>query len=478
MSEKCSSEGHGSELRGLEAWLHSLAEQDLPTFNAVVREICEASKSERSRSEDLSKIILRDANLTSRVLKIANSVHYNPSFESIKTVSRAIVRLGFDNLQTITLASSLIETFLRGKPQELLIQSMARTFHAAVQAKAMVMHLDIESREQVFIAALLRNIAELALLSSSKEVAVKFISARNRKPEWEKQLAQEHLGTDLQLLNQHLIKDWLLSDIISDVCHERNETSLCVRAVTLGNEISKHIHKGLSHPDMIRLCHQLSSLCNISLEEAKKQILLKADESSVIAKNFGVEILLSALPDPNQIKEKIIEKPQENDYLFQQQINHLHKLMLDGENISVVAQSALVCLLEASKIPRTAIAVIDYKTKILDVRYVAGKGAHHWRKEVRIGLDQLRKDELLYNFLRLQQPLRYQPAFGEKDIGKLEVFGGRGDIFLAPLNHNKRLLAIIYADAIDETLSSRQYEEFQLVANQINLMMRINAGMV
>lgn len=467
-----------TELRGLDAWLHSLSEQELPTFNAVVREICEVSKSELSRSEDLSKIILRDANLTSRVLKIANSIHYNTSFEPIKTVSRAIVRLGFDNLQIITVASSLIETFLRGKPQELLVQSMARTFHAAVQARAMVMHLDAESREQVFIATLLRNIAELALLSSSREVAVKFISARNRKPEMEKQLAQEYLGTDLQVLNQHLIEDWLLSDIISDVCHHRNENSICVKAVALGNEISKHIHKGLGHPDMLKLCQQLSSLSNISLEEAKKQILLRADESSVIAKNFGVEVLLSALPDPNQIKEKVIEDPQESEYMFQKQINQLHKLMLDGENISVVAQSALVCLLEASQIPRTAIAVIDYKAKILDVRYVAGKGTHFWRAEVRIGLDQLRKDELLYDFLRVQQPLRYQPGFGEKDLGKLEIFNARGDIFLAPLHHNKRLMAIVYADAMDATLSSRQYEEFQLVANQINLMMRINAGLV
>lgn len=466
------------ELRGLDAWLHSLAEQDLPTFNSVVREICEASNNDNSRSEDLSKIILRDANLTSRVLKIANSVHYNTSFESIKTVSRAIVKLGFDNLQTITLASSLIETFLRGKPQEMLIKSMARTFHAAVQAKAMVMHLDSESREQVFIAALLRNIAELALLSSSKEVAVNFIGARNAKPELEKPLSQEYLGTDLQLLNLHLIKDWLLSDIISDVCHERNESSLCVRAVTLGNDISKHIHKGMGHPDMLKLCTQLSHLCNISLEEAKKQILLRADEASVIAKNFGIDILLSAMPDLSQVKEKSIEVTTTNDCAFAQQMNHLHKLMMSSENISTVAQHALVCLLEASRIPRSAIAIIDYKTKILDVRYVAGLGTHYWRQDVRIGLDQLRKGELLYDFLRLQNPLRYQPEFGKKDLGKLEVFGASGDIFLAPLHRNKKLMAIIYADADELTLSTRQYEEFQLVSNLLNLMLRINSGVV
>jgi hypothetical protein len=191
-----------------------------------------------------------------------------------------------------------------------------------------------------------------------------------------------------------------------------------------------------------------------------------------------VDILLSALPDPNKIKEKIVEKPQENDYLFQQQVNHLHKLMLNGENISVVAQSALMCLLEASRIPRTAILFIDYRTKILDVRYVAGAGTHLWRTDVRMGLDQLRKDELIYDFLRVQKPVRYQPEYGEKDLGKLELLGATGDIFMAPLHHNNKIRAIVYADAIDEKLSARQYEEFQLIVNQINLMIRLNAGLV
>lgn len=468
-----------SELRGLDAWLHCLAEQELPTLNAVVREICEVSQNERSRAEDLTKIILRDANLTSRVLKIANSIHYNTSFQSIKTVSRAIVQLGFDNVKTITLASSLIETFLKGKPQELIIQTMARAFHAAVQAKAMVMHLDNDSREQVFIAALLSNIAELALLSTGKSVTADFVAARNEQPEQERQLAQKYLGVDLPLLNQHLIKDWLLGDIINDVCGPAVSNSICVKAVLLGNELSKHIHKGLAHPDVNRICQRIADLGNMNLDAAKKQIVLKADEASVIAKNYGAESLLVALPDPEVIQQEIqLEEPEHNEYLFQQQVNQLHRMMLDGESMSEVTQQALFALAQGSQIARIAVLVVDYKTRMLDARYVAGKGTHSWRREVKIPLGNMHKDEILCEFFRLQQPLRYQPKLGEKEIGCLRTFAVTGDIFLAPLQYNKRLLAILYADAVDETLSSRQFEEFQLIANQINLMMRLNAGVV
>ena len=83
-----------SELRGLEAWMRTLADQDMPTLNSVVKDICELSENDECRTDDLTKIILRDANLTSKVLKIANSIHYNRAFMPIKTVSRGIVQLG------------------------------------------------------------------------------------------------------------------------------------------------------------------------------------------------------------------------------------------------------------------------------------------------------------------------------------------------------------------------------------------------
>ncbi|MEN0039260.1 MAG: HDOD domain-containing protein [Cellvibrio sp.] len=464
-----------TEIRGLEAWMTTLAEQELPTLNAVVREICELSENEKCRAEDLTKIILRDADLTSKVLKIANSVHYNPSFASIKTVSRAIVHLGFDNLRNITLATTLIENFLQGKPKIHLIQSLARSFHAAVQAKAMVPFLDGEKKEQVFIAALLRNISELALISTGRKVVEDFIDARDKEPQSEHSLAVEYLGVDTSLLSRHLIKDWALGDLLSEACDNHVHSSAAARAVNLGNEISTYIHRGIKSPELQKLCQQTASLCKISFDEARDQVLLMADEASVIAKIYGVEVLIGALPDPAVIeqKEMTAEKP---DYLFQQQLNQIHKAMLAGEGFPKITQLSLASLHEGADIARVAILVVDHKSKMLDVRYVIGKGTHLWRQQIKINLEQLRKGELLHEFLRNQQPLWYQPAVAQKDIGSLQMMGAKGAIFLAPLSLNKRLMAIAYADAEAGNLSARQFEEFQLIANQLNLMMRFSAG--
>lgn len=454
--------------------METLAEQELPTLNAVVREICELSENEKCRADDLTKIILRDADLTSKVLRIANSVHYNPSFASIKTVSRAIVHLGFDNLRNITLATTLIENFLKGKPKALLIQSLARSFHAAVQAKAMVPFLDGDKKEQVFIAALLRNISELALISTGRKVVEVFIDARDKDPQSEHSLAMEHLGVDTSLLSRQLIKDWTLGDLLSEACENHVHSSPAARAVNLGSQISTYIQCGMKSAEMKKLCQQTATLCKITLEDAKKQIVMMADEASVIAKIYGVDVLISALPDPSLIEETApVEK---SDYLFQQQLNQVHKAMLAGDDLPKIVQLGLSVLHQGSGIARVAILIVDHKSKLLEVRYVVGRGTHLWRQRISINLEKLHKGELLHEFLRTQQPLWYQSENGKKDIGALEQMGAESGIFLAPLILNKRLMAIAYADAEEGVLCARQFEEFQIIMNQLNLMMRLSAS--
>ena len=466
-----------SELRGLTAWMRTLADQDMPTLNAVVRDICELSQDDECRTDDLTKIILRDANLTSKVLKIANSIHYNRSFMPIKTVSRGIVQLGFDNLKNITLASSLIDSFLKGKPKALLIESLAKSFHAAVQARALVPYLTGEHKEQVFIAALLRNIGELALLSTGREAAEKFVTERNLHPENEASISRELLGVDINQINRGLIKEWSLGDLVRESSEDNARPTTMACAVNLGNDLSKYIHKGVNSPEMEKIYLQMAALCNITPAAAKTQVVLMAEEASVIAKSYGVEVLLQALPDA-QLSDDLATKapPIRTGYEFQQYINQIHKTMFDGGDISKIMQLSVVALFEGSGIPRVTISMLDYKAKSLDIRYVAGKGTNLWRQTVHIELDKLHKGELLHEFLRVQQAVWYQPSTGIKLLGALGVLAAKGDVMLAPLKIDKRLVAILYADGIEHKLMPRQFEDFQLIANQLNLILRVNAN--
>lgn len=466
-----------SELRGLEAWMRVLSDQDMPTLNSVVRDICALSDKDDCRTDDLTKIILRDANLTSKVLKVANSIHYNRTFMPIKTVSRGIVQLGFDNLKNITLASSLIDSFLRGKPKKLLIESLAKSFHAAVQARALVPYLTGEHKEQVFIAALLRNIGELALLSTGRDTAEQFVSERNLHPEQEAAISREYLGVDIQQLNRGLIKEWALGDLVRESSEVSVRPTTMACAVNIGNELSKYIHKGINSAEMEHIYEEMASLCSISAAAAKAQVMQMAEEAAVIAKSYGVEVLLSALPEVTT-QEALAGRAsaKRTGYEFQQYLNQIHKTMFESGDISKIMQLSVLALFEGSGMSRVTISMLDYKAKSLDIRYVAGQDTHLWRQTVRIELDKLHKGELLHEFLREQQAIWYQPALGLKPLGALNARTNTGDLMLAPLKVDKRLVAILYADGIEHSLSARQFEDFQLIANQLNLILKVNAA--
>ncbi|HIO14221.1 MAG TPA: HDOD domain-containing protein [Chromatiales bacterium] len=58
---------------------------------------------------DIAKIILQDASMTTRVLRLANSSYYNPTGQAINSITRAVIRLGSGVLRRVCLSCELIE---------------------------------------------------------------------------------------------------------------------------------------------------------------------------------------------------------------------------------------------------------------------------------------------------------------------------------------------------------------------------------
>ena len=120
---------------GLQSWIDRLNQAELPALAAVVQDLQRLAQQDSASVQQLADVLLRDAALTSKVLRVGNSVYYNPSQETIKTISRAIVLIGFDNVRLIGLSVSLIDGLLTRAPREQLQELLARSFHAAVQAR-------------------------------------------------------------------------------------------------------------------------------------------------------------------------------------------------------------------------------------------------------------------------------------------------------------------------------------------------------
>ena len=64
---------------GLQAWIDRLNQAELPALAAVVQDLHRLSQADKASVQQLADVLLRDASLTSKVLRVGNSVYYNPS---------------------------------------------------------------------------------------------------------------------------------------------------------------------------------------------------------------------------------------------------------------------------------------------------------------------------------------------------------------------------------------------------------------
>ena len=138
-------------------WVERIVRENMPILSRTAQCVAGTASRENSSLSDLAWVILEDPTLTAQVLKLANSMYYHPHSKRINTVSRAVMRLGFNTIKEMCLTISLIETALSSRHKGKVALEVARGFHAAVQARTIAIRRGLARPEEVFIAALLTN---------------------------------------------------------------------------------------------------------------------------------------------------------------------------------------------------------------------------------------------------------------------------------------------------------------------------------
>ncbi len=153
---------HSPNSPDLAVWIERIRGREMPVFARTVAALRHIIGDDRASASALAQVILKDAPMTAKVLRLANSAYFNHSNQAVSTVSRAIVVLGFDPVAELALSVALIDSLLAGGLRGRIHVEMARSFHAAVQARWAVRRRGESQAEEVFIAALLSRVGEMA----------------------------------------------------------------------------------------------------------------------------------------------------------------------------------------------------------------------------------------------------------------------------------------------------------------------------
>ncbi len=152
----------------MEALLKNI--EEMPAWPVALQNVIRLTEDPESDIKDLEREILKDQSLTTRVLKLSNSLHYGyPS--KISTVSQAVVLLGFNTIKNIVWASTVNTMYIKNlesyglKKEDLWKQSQS----GAIIARYLAKKIKYKKVEEAYIAGLLRDIGKVILDYHLKE---------------------------------------------------------------------------------------------------------------------------------------------------------------------------------------------------------------------------------------------------------------------------------------------------------------------
>lgn len=278
-------------LPDLDAWVAYFHEADLPVLRHTVQELERMrANAENVNGRLLSGTILRDPLMTLRVLAYLEANRRARQTTDITTIERAIMMIGvspfFNNFQDLP----QIEVQLRPYPQALLglLKVVHRARRAAQWARdwAIVRHdLDVD---EITLAALLHDIAELLMWSFAPKIAIQARDAQIAHPNTRSATIQtEVYGIPLYQIKMALAETWHLPQLLTQLMDNKNAENPRVRNVKLAVDLARHSANSWSDPalpddfkgirELLRI-NQQTLVRRLGLDETTSAMLLAMGE--------------------------------------------------------------------------------------------------------------------------------------------------------------------------------------------------------
>jgi len=259
-----------------DGWIQFYCGAQLPVLRHTVVELDRLrEQSDTVNGRVLAAVILKDPMMTMRVLRYIESHRKERQLTDITTIERAIMMIGIGPFFRDFTNLPQIETQLAGHPQALLglIKVITRCLKAAHWARewAILRHdLDVD---EITVAALLRNGAEMLMWCFAPSLALK-IKEKQRadKTLRSSALQKEFYQITLNELGIALAKEWGLPELITTLMDQSQAENPRVRNVLLATDLARHSANGWDDAALPDDYTAISELLHINVETVLRKI--------------------------------------------------------------------------------------------------------------------------------------------------------------------------------------------------------------
>lgn len=203
-------ENNANDLPDIFELLTTRAEKrgDLPIFNASLNKVRRISSDPDAHAVELAQTVMKDVNLSVKLLRIANSPYYNRGLGKISSISRAVVLLGFETIKNLCLTLKMIESFQTEHPAIGMHQMVARAYLTAGFVRDVAGKCRVKEIEETYICGLTHNLGDISLAFFLPDKFNEIIALHKSSNISWAQAQETVLGTSLPKLGQHLATTW------------------------------------------------------------------------------------------------------------------------------------------------------------------------------------------------------------------------------------------------------------------------------
>ncbi|NOQ77568.1 MAG: HDOD domain-containing protein [Methylococcaceae bacterium] len=487
----------------VEAWVQHLTDEDMPVFAGTVTDVTNAVNDGESSAADVAHIILKDASLTGRLLKMANSFYYNPNGQKMNTITRAVMILGFDQVRALALSLILVDSLSEGEHRNKVIEEMAQSFHAAIQAQELAKITKVESPENVFVATLLSRLGNMAFWAFAGDKATQLSELITSGEMSDRDAEKEVLGFHLKDLTKGLSKSWSLGDLLDKSLSDNEKNDPHVQLVAMGHNLAQAAKKGWDEGEAQKAIEIAAQQLNMPVSALQDIAYNNAKQAKTVTRMYGVieaskripianiklvdweetdepieaNVESKSLEDTSELEQEEVdiatESHPEPDARVQLTIlQEITEAIEEKPSINVILEMVLEGLYRGVGMDRSLFAILSRDRKVLTCKYAVGQDDDILSKEFKIDISHT--NNVFQQVIR-NKKAAHIPADPKEIVGTLTrdtlKFLGTPPYLIMPTIVKGKVIGVFIADrnASKRKIESKDFLSFQQFCQQANM---------
>lgn len=236
------------DIEKMNNWVIRLTQSELPVLKQTARDLVALrSDDKKSNARSISEVISRDPVMTVKLLRYLQLHKHKVQTAEVIQVEQVLMMLGLDTFFNKVAMQPLIEDMLKTNVMALppTLRVIHRSHRASEYAKDWAVQLHDLHYEEVRIAALLHDIAEILMWCFAPHAMLEIRDMQQKDKMQRSHAMQEQvLGFSLIELQKELAIKWKMPELLLTLMNDSNAQLPRVRNVVLAVNLARHSANG------------------------------------------------------------------------------------------------------------------------------------------------------------------------------------------------------------------------------------------